>query len=219
MWLYLFKKRKRDDIIDKNELKLFYELDPEYYLVSKNKKLKKILSTLNSKYSSKDIQNFINKLISWYSVKFSNHYLDKLQKDNGKIDSTLPKSMDLEALKKRYTTFEKELFRKNSLAEGKVILQKQLIVAVGWGLIYHKGTTPEYGFYRASKLLQDFNNLFGWNLSPNIYKKVFDFDYSLDNPEVVKILHNKMKQKKEVKEDFSKGKCSIFKKLIKRKNS
>lgn len=196
-------------------MKLFYELDEKNYLVKKNVVLKKILSILESKYDVEDIQGYIDKLISWYSIKFPNHYLISLLNNDVRIDTDILKIMDFDTLQKNYTAFEREVFENENLSDGMIVLQKYLIVAAGWGLIYYENTSPEFGFYRATRLLEDFNSCYGWNLSASIYKPILKKEYSLNNPEIVHVLKEKKKQKREKKEISQKGKFSKLKKYIK----
>ena len=123
--------------------------------------------------------------------------------------------MTLEALQNHYTTFEQELFHEQN--DRINILQQHLITSAGWGLLYHKNTSPEYGFYRASQLIQDFNYLFNWNLSPNIYKVVLERNYSLDDPEIAYLLSQKKKEKHELKTPVHTRKGFSIKKLVKKK--
>ena len=41
---------------------------------------------LNKHYQLKDVQQFINKLIAWYMVKFNDSYLDRVLDDKIKED-------------------------------------------------------------------------------------------------------------------------------------
>lgn len=166
-------------------------------MVRKNKILKKILQTLNSTYHEKDIQSFIDKLIAWYSVKFSDRYLNALQSESQWNDPRILTIMNFSNLKKRFGSFEEELFLIDDKNEGKVVLQKYLVMMAGWGLIYYRKSTPQYGYYRAVQLLKDFNSAYLWNLSPTIYQEVLNRDYSPDNEENIQLIEQKKKERNE----------------------
>lgn len=183
--------------MSKEELEIFYQLDEGLYLVKHNPSLRKVLETLDSEYKLSDVQKFINKLIAWYHVKFSDKYLEGLE-TNETVDSEILTVMSLDKLMNSYGSFEEELFAVTSSNEGKIVCQKHLIVMAGWGLIYQKDTNPQYGYYRASKLLNDFNATYHWGLSPTIYQKVLTRNYSLDDPEISELLE-KIKKKKDNK--------------------
>lgn len=195
-------------------MKLFYELDEKRYFVSKNIISKEILEILKSQYSEEDIQNFVDKLISWYSIKFPNRYLDALFKNDKDIDSSMLEIMTLQSLQNNYTTFEHELF--HTQADGIIILQQYLVISAGWGLLYHENTSPEYGFYRASQLIQDFNYHLGWSLNSNIYKFVLERNYSLNDPEIVYLLSKMKKEKNGLKAHTKTNKRFSIKRLIKK---
>ncbi len=161
----------------REELEIFYLYDHHDYLVKNNHNLKRIIVTLKS-YSNEDIQQLINKLISWYTVKYSDVFLDSLLNDKVNTDKTILEIMNFDSLKRNFSTFEELFFQKSDSNDDKIILQKNLIVMAGWGMIYHKNSNPEYGFYRACKLLDDFNSEYSWHLSSNIYAPVFERDYS-----------------------------------------
>ena len=177
---------------------------------------KEILEVLKSQYSEEDIQSFVDKLISWYFIKFPNHYLDALFQNKKEIDKSMLEIMTLETLQNHYTTFEQELFHLQD--DGIDMLQQYLIISAGWGLLYHENTSPEYGFYRASQLLQDFNYLLGWNLSSNIYKVVLEKNYSLEDQEIVHLLSQKKKENYEMKTCDHRKKRFSIKRLIKKRN-
>ena len=177
----------------REELEIFYLYDHHDYLVKNNHNLKKIIVTLKS-YSNEDIQQLINKLISWYTVKYSDVFLDSLLNDKINTDKTILEIMNFDSLKRNFSTFEELFFQKSDANDDKIILQKNLIVMAGWGMIYHKNSNPEYGFYRACKLLDDFNSEYSWHLSSNIYAPVFERDYS-PNLEANKKLLEKHKKK------------------------
>lgn len=191
--------------MEKEHLKVFYLLDEYKYKVDKNKNLKKILNTLDSRYSEDDVQAYINKLISWYYVKYSDKLLNTLLKDKNNVDTSIFDIMSFEQLHKSYGAFEEEFF--NSSNNDIVILQKHLVIMAGWGLIYYKRSNPEFGYYRAKRLLDDFNVFYSWNLPSDIYKEVFNRDYSPDNIENKKLIEMKKKKHHNKK---SKKRFSLF---------
>ena len=101
--------------------------------------------------------------------------------------------MSFQKLQKSYGAFENELFQMSDSDGRGVILHKNLVVAAGWGLIYNKKSNPQYGYYRAEQLLNDFNSHFSWNLPTDIYKSIFEKDYSLNNEENRRLLEKKKK--------------------------
>ena len=182
-------------IINDKELKVFRLLDEHLYLVKENPGINKILDTLNGRYSEKDIQRFIDRVVSWYSVKYSDKFLNSLFDDSRDTDVAILQIMNFDTLTKNFNSFEHELFQKSNDNNAKVILQKKLIVMVGWGLIYNKNSTPEYGYYRAKQLFKDFNSIYSWKLSPSIYKSIFERDYSPSNEENIRLIEKKTAKK------------------------
>ena len=167
----------------KEELKFFYLFDHHFYKVKHNSVLLKILDNLDYCYYEEDIQNFINKLISWYHIKYSDLFL-KRYFEGSSLDYSILDIMDFKTLQRSFGAFEEELFRLSNEQNIKIILQKQLIVAAGWGLIYDKKSNPENGYYRAVQLINDFNSYYQWNLSPeSIYGPTLKKDYSPHNEE------------------------------------
>ena len=193
-----------NDAMKKENLHVFYLFDSKKYLVKHNPILKKSLQSLSCEYSEDDVQKFINKLISWYNVKYSNQFLDALFQENVEEDLTLLNMMSFEALKNSFSVFEDDIFQ-SSGNDAKIIFLKHIITMAGWGLIYSKKTTPEYGYYRAKKLLSDFNSYYLWNLSPeSIYLPTLKKDYSPHLEENKKLIleHEKRKNIKKEKKKF-----------------
>ena len=182
-------------IINDKELKVFRLLDEHLYLVKENPGISKILNTLNGRYNDKDIQKFIDRVVSWYTVKYSDNFLKSLFDSNKDTDIAILKIMNFDALTNSFSSFEHELFQKSNGNDAKVILQKKLIVMIGWGLIYNKNSTPEYGYYRVKQLFKDFNSIYFWKLSPSIYKNVLEKDYSPSNGENIKLIEKKTVKK------------------------
>ena len=60
---------------------------------------------LNEHYQLKDVQQFINKLIAWYMVKFNDSYLDRVLDDKVKEDKVILQIMDFDTLKNNYTKY------------------------------------------------------------------------------------------------------------------
>ncbi len=177
--------------MEKDELELFYLLDNHDYLVKQSASLKKLLKMLDGKFSEKDVQNFIDKLISWYQVKFSDYFLESLFNNGKKTDTTILEIMNFDKLQKSYGVFEDKLFDNSVSNNSKIIFQKQLVIMAGWGLIYYRKSNPNFGYYRACQLLNDFNSFYSWNLTPIVYNSVLNRDYSLDNDENKKMLEKK----------------------------
>ena len=171
--------------------------DQHNYIVKNNPNLKKILEVLSKNFTEKDLQKYIDKLISWYVIKYSDKFLTSLFDDNISTDTTILDIMDLDTLQKSYGAFEFHLFDDPNKLDEKIILQKNLIMMVGWGLIYYKKSNPDFGYYRACQLLNDFNSLYSWNLQPSVYMSVFERDYSPDNEENKKLIEKKKKKKDE----------------------
>lgn len=121
-----------------------------------------------------------------------------------KEDKDILQIMDFDSLKNNYTAFEDSLFQ-NKASDKKVNFQKNIVLAAGWGLIYHHDTSPEYGYYRATKLIEDFNRVYHWNLNSSFYQSVFNKKYTLEDEEIkrklVKLqeLEKKEQKKKEPK--------------------
>ena len=181
----------RDEVTE-DELNVFYLLDSKQYLVKNNPILKKILNNLTHEYHEKDVQRFINKLISWYTVKYSDNFLDSYLQKSTNVDLSILDIMSFDVLMKSFCSFEDDLFDVNTCQNLKIILLKHLVVMAGWGLIYSKKTSLEYGYYRASQLLQDFNSFYSWNLIPDaIYLPTLEKDYSPDNEENKKLIEKK----------------------------
>ena len=53
-----------------------------------------------------------------------------------KEDKDILQIMDFDTLKNNYTAFEDSLFQ-NKASDKKVNFQKNIVLAAGWGLIYH----------------------------------------------------------------------------------
>lgn len=159
---------------------------------------------LNKHYQLKDVQQFINKLIAWYMVKFNDSYLDRVLDDQVKEDKVILQIMDFDTLKNNYTSFEDCLFQSKA-SDKRLKFQKSIVLAAGWGLIYHHDTSPEYGYYRATKLIEDFNRVYHWNLNSSFYQSVFNKKYTLEDEDIkrklVKLqeLEKKEQKKKEPK--------------------
>ena len=77
--------------------------------------LKKEFKSLNWTYHTKDVQDFINKLISWYMVKFEDRYLDTILDDQIQEDRTILKIMNFDTFKEHYTSFEDDLFKRKNI--------------------------------------------------------------------------------------------------------
>ena len=184
--------------MNENELQNFRELDDKLYLVSKNNTYKQIFSKMAENINSSDVQKFINKLAGWYLVKFSNNHIDSYL--NNRYDEIDYLQVEIMSLNKLIYRLNPLIYRNNKDAD---LFYKQLIIMAGWGMIYSKNTVPEFGYFRAQKMFQEFNEQFNLNLDIHIYDAVMNYDYSLNNPEVVKLLEEKKSLEKKEKH-FSK---------------
>lgn len=189
-------------LLTKQELEIFYKLDAKLYIVKCNKNLRKILTQLDYKYNLDDIQMFINKIISWYWVKFPDKFIKNVV--NSKKDTTVIKEMDIIELEKRLDTIEMTLINRKDTETAFFI--KYLIMAAGFGLIYDKNTKPEYGYFRAQRMFTDFSQYYGLELDIRVYDEVIKRYYSLNNPEIVSLLIEKKKLEKKKQEENKKKK-------------
>ena len=87
---------------------------------------------------------------------------------------------------------------------------KQLIIMAGWGMIYSKKTIPEYGYFRAQKMFEEFNSEFGLGLEISVYDSIIHADYSDNNTEILNLLEEKINKEKKEK------RVSRVKKLFRR---
>lgn len=160
-------------------------MDDKKYLIQKNIFLKNDFKKLgiSKHYQMRDVQEFINKLIAWYNVKFSDPYLKKILDKNIIEDKEILSIMNFETLQRNYTSFEDYLFSKNSNSQ-KLKFQKEIVLAAGWGLIYDKKSSPEYGYYRAKKLIEDFNKVYQLNLNTSSYQLVINRKYTPENEDI-----------------------------------
>ena len=83
----------------------------------------------------------------------------------------------------------------------------------GWGLIYDRKTTPDYGLFRAKEMFKDFNLYYNWDLDADIYNSIMNYDYSLNNKDVIKLLE---KKKYNNEKDKNKNKLHKIRKLFRR---
>ena len=83
----------------------------------------------------------------------------------------------------------------------------------GWGLIYDKKTNPNYGLVRVNKMFDEFNLYYGWNLNTNEYEEKINYDYSLNNPDIVCLLKNKKDANEKIKNN---NKLPKIRKLFRR---
>ena len=192
------------------EKRIFWELDDKLYLVEKNKTYKKLFKFYIRYNSNEVVQQFIDKLIAWYYVKYSDRYINLVMSENCEnILFFLNKDMSFNKLKDRLGCTVKFSHDKEDL------YYKYLVIMAGWGLIYNKNSNPENGLYRATKMIEEFNSYYGWNLNTSIYESIINMDYSLDNPEIVKLLEKrKSMSNKEVKK--KKNKLPKIKRLFRR---
>lgn len=195
--------------MEKEKLAIFYKLDKKGYLVSKNRTIQNLLEKVEKSYTEEDIQGFIDKLIAWYSIKFSDQYIKmELENKGGNLDYAQLETMNFERLIHSFHTLELELFLTEE--SEMTVVRKYLIEMAGLGLIYARNSKPNYGYYRADKLFHDFNDYFGWKLDVSVYDSIMEKNYSLDNDEIRNLLE---KRKKEDYKETSHKKTKVFSKI------
>ena len=194
-------------------------MDEKKYIIQRNNLLKKDFWSLelNEHYQLKDVQQFINKLIAWYTIKFNDGYLERVLDDQIKEDKDILQIMDFDTLKNNYTSFEDSLFQSKA-SDKRVNFQKNIILAAGWGLIYHHDTSPEYGYYRATKLIEDFNRVYHWNLNSSLYQSVLNKKYTLEDEEIKKKLVKlqELEKKEQKKKEPKKRKLARIRSFFRR---
>lgn len=187
-------------------------MDEKKYLVEKNLELKEYFYCLYDEYQLENVQEMINQLIAWYSIKYEDQYLAKIidnvsSKEEFDISKKLEEfskknqeiytAMNFDSLINHYSTFELNLFYgKNCNSDEMKAFQKEILIAVGWGLIYHKHTSLEYGFCRAKIMMKEFNQQYHLELNPDIYKSVIFRKYTLEDEEIRKKIEQINSQKK-----------------------
>lgn len=187
-------------------------MDEKKYLVEKNLELKEQFYCLYDEYQLENVQRMINQLIAWYSIKYEDQYLAKVideisLKEEFDISRKLVEfskknqeiyaAMNFDSLINHYSTFELDLFYgKNCNSDEMKAFQKEILIAVGWGLIYHKHTSLEYGFCRARIMMEEFNQQYNLELNPDIYKSVIFRKYTLEDEEIQKKIEQINSQKK-----------------------
>lgn len=187
-------------------------MDEKKYLVEKNLELKEYFYCLYDEYQLENVQEMINQLIAWYSIKYEDQYLAKVIDDVSskeefdisrklvefyKKNKEIYTVMNFDALINHYSTFELDLFYgKNCNSDEMKAFQKEILIAVGWGLIYHKHTSLEYGFCRARIMMEEFNQQYHLELNPDIYKSVIFRKYTLEDEEIRKKIEQINSQKK-----------------------
>lgn len=187
-------------------------MDEKKYLVEKNLELKEYFYCLYDEYQLENVQEMINQLIAWYSIKYEDQYLAKVIDDvsskeefdiSKKLEEFSKKNqeiytaMNFDALINHYSTFELDLFYgKNCNSDEMKAFQKEILIAVGWGLIYHKHTSLEYGFCRARIMMEEFRQQYHLELNPDIYKSVIFRKYTLEDEEIRKKIEQINSQKK-----------------------
>lgn len=187
-------------------------MDEKKYLVEKNLELKEFFYCLYDEYQLENVQEMINQLIAWYSIKYEDQYLAKIIDDvsskeefdiSKKLEEFSKKNqeiytaMNFDSLINHYSTFELDLFYgKNCNSDEMKAFQKEILIAVGWGLIYHKHTSLEYGFCRTKIMMEEFNQQYHLELNPDIYKSVIFRKYTLEDEEIRKKIEQINSQKK-----------------------
>lgn len=196
--------------MSKESLELFYRLDEKKYLVSENEELKIWLEKLECPYQEEDIQNFIDKLSSWYFVKYPDKYLTNDITVSSSETISFTSGMNFKTLFHSFDTVDLELiqFQGDSKTDHiKELFCQYLFQLIGYEMIYFKNTTPRCGFFRAKLLFRDFNCYFGWKLDTKIYDDIMKKNYSMNNLENLQLLNflrekqdpNSRKGKKELR--------------------
>ncbi len=184
----------------KEELELFYRLDEKKYLVGNQPTLQEWFQQLDWTYQMEDIQDFIDKLASWYFVKYPDKYIEAVIKNHDNKTYTPNIGMSLESLFQNFDTLELDLVTfddKNK--EIKELICQYLLQLVGYKMIYYQHTLPSYGLFRIQFMFSDFNSLFHWNLNTDIYRSIMERDYSLDNPDNLQLLKTLREQNRKNK--------------------
>ena len=165
------------------EIKNFWKLDDKIYLVSKNVTYNDLFRVYQRNNSDLVVQEFINKLISWYFVKFSDKYIALFFEENFDIYYCKQvKTMSFDKLLERIDDF---IYNIDTL------YFQYLVTMAGWGLIYSKNTNPKFGFFRVKEMFFEFNSYYNWNLNSNIYKSILEYDYSKSNSDILKFIDSK----------------------------
>lgn len=164
----------------------FWKLDDKLYLLENNKNYKLLFKDYIKYNSNKSIQEYIDRLIAWYLVRYSDRNIEIILNDGiDNIKYSQIYNMSFEKLRDRTC----EIIKLKDINEP--LFHQYLVTLAGWGLLYSKKTNPEYGFFRAEKLFRDFNNYYGWNLKTDMYKSILEYDYSFENPQVIDLLNSK----------------------------
>ena len=150
-------------------------------------------------------------------VKFNDSYLDRVLDDKVKEDNVILQIMDFDTLKNNYTSFEDCLFQSKA-SDKRLKFQKSIVLAAGWGLIYHHDTSPEYGYYRATKMIEDFNRVYHWNLNNSLYQNALNKKYTLEDEEIRKklIKLQDIEKKEQKKKDTKKHKLARIRSFFRR---
>lgn len=201
--------------MNQEELENFYQLDKKEYLVSNNQKLNILMQKLGISFSEQEIQSFIYKLISWYEVKFSDDYIESIFHHQKKVDTvTVADLMDFSQLYQRFTTSELEFFVKNNKEEAEFF--HQLIQMVGFGLIYSRRSNPDYGYFRASQFISDFQTYCNYPYDMEIYDMIMERNYSSSDENFQKLLEFKKRQEHSISKTKQKKKKKGWKRLFRR---
>ncbi len=178
-------------------------MDDKKYIVNKNELLKHQFQQLYNNYQLKDVQDFINKVIAWYTVKFEDRYLKEIMDDKIEEDTSILKIMNFDSLLKNYSVFERDLFERKNKNRAVINFQKEIVIAIGWGLIYHQHSSPEYGYYRATQMIKDFNRQYDLGVTLSIYKPTITRKYTLNDEKIRQELEKKeLEKKKEEKQSI-----------------
>ena len=192
--------------LNKNELELFYYLDEKKYLRSNNFYIENLLEKLELTSYKSELQNFMNKIVSWYFVKYPDKNIDAILYHHDTKIKPSTDGMNLKVLFQNFDTFENWLLQ---FDDDKGILKKELCQnlfnLIGYKMIYTKSSRPYFGIIRIKFLFWEFNRLFDLKLDAKIYDDIINRDYSLDNPSNVQLL-KKLREKNKIKKTKTKKK-------------
>lgn len=194
--------------MSKEALELFRRLDEKKYLVSENIELKEWLVKLGYDSFEIEIQNLIDKIASWYFVKYSNKYLDGIFRGHSKENKNLIPDLSLDLMFQKFNLLETDVFERDKL------FTQHLLTLSGYEMIYSKNTNPAFGIARVHFMFYDFNQRFNWNLDTKIYDDIIKKDYSMNNVDNIKLLAN-LREEQKVKQKYKKKKTGLHRFLHK----
>lgn len=188
-------------MIRKEELDNFYKLDEKLYDIHNHEEIKLILGNLKKRFDTNnyivdDLQEFILKLISWYELKYPDKNL-KVSSDGmvRLVHYDMNFIMSFEKLLVRFDMTEYSLYQDFLLNDDLIRLRELLLEMAGWGLIYSRHSNPDFGYFRAIRMVIDFAIYTNYKIHGNFFNEIMFRDYSSDNPDI-EILIEKKNMKK-----------------------